>query len=838
MRPAKVPGEVVKRMVWEGIRRVIIAVVVLGLSFGVCAEWTGAEFVAVQVPVNEHAGDGTSAFLRTVINGKTVEKAVWRTTALGVYEAYVNGKPTEGFLKPGFTHVYKRRLETAADVTKQWTCAAGATNVLAALVTRGWWRDEITGKRGLDTGFRGILTLYYSDGTAEDVITDGSWLGGIGGPVVAATIFDGETYDARIPTDWMKTGIAPTNFAPVRICRDYVGDITPMGAKAVALREDLTMKPVRAWVWKGATGADEGAFGKVGIVRKYESATSSKSPYRLRPGEALVVDFGQNTAAEPRFTAVAARGVTVTISPAEMLNDANGLRVRGNDGPEGSVYRANLRGAKARAVYAFAGRASETYMPRFSYFGYRYLSIVADGVVEFKSLESVPVSSVTAVSENGTLETGDKDLNRFIENVRWGHRSNYLSVPTDCPQRDERLGWTADTQVFAPAALYLADCGGFLNAWMDDLVDSQHARGSYPSVAPLAQYGNEGPRIGWADAGVVVPWTVWKHTGDTGIVASHWDSMMRYLRYIDESEYRTTPGDFQYGDWLSFEPLETCRDGYWTCRDPKILAWWSYLGAAYWRQDALQMAEMARAIGRTEDAAWCETSAERAMAHLRSMLEDGRLPTHFRDLQTANLFALRLGIFTDPARAAEARATLLKNIADRKHCLATGFLGTAFILDELVELGETETAYSLLLNHGFPSWLYEVDQGATTVWERWNSYTKKDGFGPVGMNSFNHYAYGAVLAWMYRYLAGIAPDSAAPGFRTIVMRPIFDRRLGYVKAEYRSVAGLIRSHWRYEGDKVVWEFEIPSGSTALVRLPGEAVETDYGPGVHRIERVE
>ena len=809
---------------------------VLAASLGVRAEWTGAEFVAVPVELNGHAGDGTSAFLRTVVNAKTVEKAVWRTTALGIYEAYVNGKPTEGFLKPGFTHVHKRRLETAADVTKQWTCAAGATNVLSALVTRGWWRDQITGKRGLDTGFRGILTLRYFDGSVEDVVTDGSWLGGIGGPVVDATIFDGETYDARIPTDWMKTGIAPSNFAPVRICRDYVGDITPMGAKAVTLREDLAMRPVRAWVWKGATGADEGAFGKIGIVRRYEAATSSKSPYRLCQGETLVVDFGQNAAAEPRFTAVAARGVTVTINPAEMLNDSNGLKSRGNDGPEGSVYRANMRGAKTCAVYTFAGREAESYMPRFSFFGYRFLSIVADGEVEFKLLESVPGSSVTAASENGTLETGDKDLNRFIENVRWSHRSNYLSVPTDCPQRDERLGWTADTQVFAPAALYLADCGDFLSAWMDDLVDSQHARGSYPSVAPLAQYGNEGPRVGWADAGVVVPWTVWKHTGDTGIVASHWDSMMRYLRYIDESKYRTTPGDFQYADWLSFEPLETCRDGHWSCRDPKVLAWWGYLGASYWRQDALQMAEMARAIGRTEDAAWCAASAERALAHLRSMLTDGRLPEDFRDLQTANLFALRLGVFTDPARAGEAKATLLRSIADRKHCLATGFLGTAFILDELVELGETETAYSLLLNHGFPSWLYEVDQGATTVWERWNSYTKADGFGPVGMNSFNHYAYGAIVAWLYRCAAGIATDPATPGFGKLRLAPKPDKRLGFLKASCRTAAGLVKSEWKYEGEKWIWKFTIPSGATADVTLPGDSKSRCYVPGDYVIRR--
>ncbi|MBO6121119.1 MAG: glycosyl hydrolase family 18, partial [Kiritimatiellae bacterium] len=237
---------------------------------------------------------------------------------------------------------------------------------------------------------------------------------------------------------------------------------------------------------------------------------------------------------------------------------------------------------------------------------------------------------------------------------------------------------------------------------------------------------------------------------------------------------------------------------------------------------------------RMDDAAWCAESAERALARLRSILEDGRLPEHFRQMQTAILFALRLGVFTDQARAAEAKAALLKSIEDRKHCLATGFLGSAFILDELTELGEAEHAYSLLLSHGFPSWLYSVDQGATTVWERWNSYTKKDGFGPVDMNSFNHYAYGSVLAWMFRHAAGIASDPATPGFRKLHLAPKPDRRLGFMKASYRSAAGLIRSEWHYEGEEWIWSFTVPEGATADVVLPWESKPAMYPSGSHQI----
>lgn len=795
------------------------------------AEWTGAEFIGVAVPLNGHTEARPCAFVKCVVNGGAVTSAVWRTTGLGVYEAYVNGRESGGFLKPGFSHVHKRRLETASDVTALWRCAAGATNVLSALVTDGWWRDQITGRRGTDLGFRGILDLGYADGSRKRIVTDGTWLAGYGGPVVAASIFDGEDYDARVDAGWMESGVAPAGFSPATILRDYTGDVTPMGGKAVALREDLVLRPAAAYVWKGADGADAEAFGTVRVVRRYGSGEAM----RIAPGETLVVDFAQNAAAVPRLAARAAHGTRLVFRPAEMLNDLGGLKSRGNDGPEGSVYRANLRDAKAEAVYTFAGGATESWQPCFTYFGYRYLSLAADGAVEIERLESVPVSSVRREDERGELTTGRADLNRFIENVRWGMRSNYLSVPTDCPQRDERIGWTADTQIFAPSALYLADCSEFLGAWLDDLCDAQHANGAFPCVAPLAQFGNEGRRVGWGDAGVAVPWTIWRMTGDTGAAAAHWEAMMRFLRMVDASRYESAPGYFQYADWLSYEPMETCRERLWGSSDPKVLRWWNYLGACYWLLDARQMAEMARALGRTDDAAWCAASAARALAHLRATFldGDGRLDGEFRTFQSANLFALKLGVFDDPARAAEAKATLVDGIHAHGDCLQTGFLGTSILMDTLVALDETPLAYTLLLQHGFPSWLYSVDQGATTVWERWNSYTKADGFGPVDMNSFNHYAYGAVLGWMYSTMAGIR-EGAAGGFKSFVLAPRPDPRIGFVKCSFRSAEGEIRSDWRYEGDVWTWDFTVPDGATALVTLPGEASQIECGGGIHHI----
>ena len=812
------------------MKRIFFLLLVVMTALALRAEWTGAEFIGVTVELNGHTEAKPSAFLRSVVNRGDVVSAVWRTTGLGVYEAYVNGHESGGFLKPGFSHVFKRRLETASDVTSLWCCAKGATNVLSAVVTDGWWRDEITGKRGIDLGFRCILDIRYADGSTDRVVSDGMWFAGYGTRVVQASIYDGETYDARIPADWMSTGVPPAGFSSARILRDYVGGVSPIGRKTICLREDLTLRPKLAFVWRGVDGASDGAFGKIRVLRSY----SPGEKMRLAPGETLVIDFAQNASAVPRLTARADRGTRFVLRPGEMLNDAAGAKSRGNDGPEGSVYRANLRTAKAEAAYVFAGDGLETYMPRFSFFGYRYLSLAADADVEISEIESVPVSSVRREDEIGTITTGRRDLNRFIDNVRWGMLSNYLSIPTDCPQRDERLGWTGDTQVFSSSALYLADCYGFLAGWLDDLSDSQYANGAYPCVAPIGQtFGNEGRRVGYGDAGVIVPWTMWRRTGNLAAIDSHWSSMMDFMRMVDESRYESRPGYFQYADWLSYEPMETMREGLWCVTDPKVLHWWNYLGACYWLMDARMMSDLAHALGRQADAAWCTESAARALAHLRKNFldADGRLNGAFRSFQTANLFALKLGVFDIPLRAAEAKETLVSNIREHGDCLQTGFLGTSILMDTLTAIGESKMAYTLLLQHKNPSWLYSVDQGATTVWERWNSYTKTEGFGPVDMNSFNHYSYGSVMSWMFSTMAGIREGEEA-GFQRFVLAPIPDRRIGSLACSYKCAYGRIESNWHYEGDEWVWEFSIPQGTSAQVYLPGEESGREYAPGRH------
>ena len=765
------------------------------------------------------AADGTSWFAREFVNGGAVASAKWTVSGLGVFEVFVNGaRVGDDFLKPGFTHNKKTKYSFTYDVTDLLRRGAGEKNVLAAEVSAGWWRDKIVtpaskdpegGFVGSKSAFLGELEITYADGRRETISTDAeNWRCGIAGSVVHAAIFDGEEYDARVKDPVGGEGLVEKP----EINTEFCGRVFPTSGAEVTLRRDLAMK---------------------------------RGPYSLKKGETLVVDFGQNSSAVPEFVFSAARGTVLTALPAEMLNDAD-KGERGCDGPKGSVYRANLRipDEGMRVVYTFSGEGVERYMPRFTFFGYRYISITATDDVEIESVASIPVTSIKKEMELGSLETGDESVNRFIKNVYWGQLSNYLSVPTDCPQRNERLGWMADTQVFCEAGAFNADTRSFFRKFTRDMRDSMSEDGGYPAVAPFAQYGNEKFSLGWADAGVIVPWTIWRQFGDESIVRENWAAMSKFVRRLDETRY-----DFEdklhyiYADWLSYETFETCGNkfGSWKTKwrkDPDAMNYRRYLAACYWLYDARLMAEMGRAIGKADEAAWFDGSAARALAYIRGrFLEpDGLLLKPMRHLQTACVFALKHGIVEGAARAA-TKELLLKSIREHGDCLQTGFLGTSFIMDALTECGAVDTAYTLLLQHKNPSWLYSVDQGATTVWERWNSYTKADGFGPVGMNSFNHYAYGAVLAWMYRTAAGIAPDFRDPAKPVIVMAPKPDRRLGWVRAEYKTPAGLAESSWLYDGDDWIWTFRVPAGATALVTVPGDGFSRTFEPGVYSLRRV-
>ncbi|MBQ8098728.1 MAG: family 78 glycoside hydrolase catalytic domain [Bacteroidaceae bacterium] len=817
------------------------------------AAWASSKWIsAVNAPVvtgkingqNERAADGASWFLTTVKNEKKVVKAVWMTAGLGVYELYVNGKPvgTE-VLKPGFTHYAKTKRSFTYDVTDAFGKKPGQQNELSAQVTPGWWGDKIItpgnsdGMIGKKCAFRGVLQLTFADGTTRLYGTDlQNWKAGIAGPVKHAAIFDGEVYDARILPGYATPQLLTTPEENT----EFQGEILPSNGAEVYLRPDLMLNPTRAYVWKDVQGATADAFGKVVIAREY----SGKNEIVLRPGETLVVDFGQNAAAVPSFEFQAAEGTTLTCLPSEILNDGNGAKSRGMDGPEGSCHRTNLRipNTGISLDYTFGPQKGYvSYYPHCTFFGYRYVSVTATGEVHIKKIQSLPVTSIAQNLETGTITTGDASINRLISNTLWGQRSNYLSVPTDCPQRNERLGWTADTQVFTETGTFFANTDRFFHKWMRDMRDSQSPEGGFPGVAPLAQYGSDFMRLGWADAGIIVPWTIWKQYADRSIVDENWAAMDRFMNHINDTKYRhesltSENRNYQWADWLSYEPLESCGGLAHENGKPKAdaIAYWNYLSASYWALDADMMADMAAATGR--NAAPYRQMAEQARQYMHTefLKPDGTFRTEvLNTMQTPALFALKNHLVSGQQRE-QMIARLRQNFVDHDGCLQTGFLGTSILMATLTDNGMSDIAYNLLFQRKNPSWLYSVDNGATTIWERWNSYMASSGMGPKGMNSFNHYAYGCVCQWIWQTVAGIAADPASPGFKHIIMRPIPDKRLGFVKAEYQSAAGIIRSAWHYDGDRWIWEFTIPKGATATVTLPGQTQSKEYGSGKHKV----
>ena len=803
-----------------------------------------APVVLGEVADGSRAADGASWFLATVRNDKKVSRALWMTTGLGVYELYVNGKQVgDEILKPGFTHPEKTRLSFTYDVTGLFDTASGAENVLSAQVTPGWWADKIVTPAGHDgmigrkCAFRGVLALYYSDGSTRLYGTDtDNWKAGIAGPVTHAAIYDGEEYDARIASGFE----TPEKLGVPEINTEFHGDIFPSDGAEIYFRHDLALSPVKTYVWQGVAGEDENHFGRVVLKREYGAG----EPIVVNPGENLVVDFGQNCSAVPVFVFNAAEGTELNCVTAELLNDGNGSKERGMDGPEGSVHRQNLRipdtGMKLK--YTFANSPEDVcYTPRYTFFGYRYVSINVTDKVVIKSIKSLPVTSISRNMEIGKIETGNELVNKLISNTIWGQRSNYLSVPTDCPQRNERLGWTADTQVFTETGSFFANTTSFFHKWMRDLIDSQGEKGGFPGVAPLSQYGNEMTRLGWSDAGIIVPWSIWKQFGDTEIVEQSWKSMEKYMNHINETRYDHNAlieenGNYQWADWLSYEPLESCGGGAFGPKGPlpEAVEYWNYLSASYWLLDAGMMRDMA--IGTGRDASRYETMTHDAKTYIRERFfdENGKFKTDILNtMQTPALFALKNNILDGAAKEAMI-GRLRENFAEHGNCLQTGFLGTSILMPTLSENGMSDIAWELLFQRKNPSWIYSIDNGATTIWERWNSYMIDKGMGPKGMNSFNHYAYGVVCEWIWETAAGIASDPANPGFRHIIMKPVPDKRLGYLKAEYHSASGVIRSAWKYEGDNWIWEFSVPDGCTATVTLPGETQSKEYEAGDYKI----
>ncbi|QNP68625.1 family 78 glycoside hydrolase catalytic domain [Streptomyces roseirectus] len=785
--------------------------------------------------------------------------------ALGVYDVHVNGRrltvpqddaTTVELLPPGWTNYDVRAHYLTYDVTGH--IGGARTVTLAAVLGNGWYNGRISEGStyyrpdGNPLALKARLLIRYTDGTTESVVTTpgAAWKATDTGPWRADDIYDGETYDARqeLP-GWTAAGYDTGSWGDVEQVAHPGAKLLAYPADTARLMARWDRRPQSVTVSTGVTGEEGSAGGRGRVVvdpgrTVIDPAKAATAHVTIGAGDTAVLDLGQNMVGVPRYGLRGPAGARVEFRFAEMLNDDSA----GADGPEGSVYRANLRSAKATSTYVLKGDPhGETHQDSLTFYGFRYVAVTASETVTLTSFTGKVATS--AIHERSTLTTDDADVNQLISNIRWGQRGNYLWVPTDCPQRDERLGWTGDTQIFATTGLYNADAGPFLAHFQDTVVDSQTLYGEdklqFTGVAPGGRYNFPGGGSGWADCGVVLPWTLWQMTGDDTVVRDNWAAMVRYLDWIRQRTGDTYAGQGSLtGDWLA--PQKTSAQ---------------LMSDVYYGYVARLMAQMAPAIGRAAEG----RAYEELFAHIKrafiakylateggrtvvksslgpaSPIEPGADPNEKTEdnTQSALLWVLKLGFYETEAQRRSLIGLLADNIGNdaaykaahpdssrvryAENTLSVGFLGVNVLAPVLSDEGRSDLAYELLHQDAMPSWLFSVRGGATTVWERWNSYSRADGFGPVSMNSFNHYAYGAIMEWMYAYMAGIARDPAHPGFRRFVLRPHLDPtgRIGHVAATHLSPYGEIRSEWSLDADARTLSYEaaVPPGSEATLSLP-------------------
>lgn len=759
-------------------------------------------------------GVGLPAFrLRFRLDGQP-QRAVLEAASLGLFDLYCNGErvglPTaEGTvydeLKGGAPDYRVRAESDFYDLMPY----LAAENTLVFIVSPGYYSGRISfGVFGLRTpAIAAELTLSYPDGREEIIRTGEEWETAVTGPILFADIYDGETIDHRLPPPYAES-TAYTWGAAERY--DYPGEVTPRRSRPVRLLPGLTRRPASAVLWRKIE-EDGTDFGHT--VPRWKRVGADAEQTVLYPGEHLLLDFGQNIVGRPRILMDAAPGTKMILRFAEMLNDS-GRRDRGNDGPAGTLYLANCRTAKALVSFIAAGGSGEVLEPLHTFYGFRYVEIEVTERTEILSARGCVLTA--DLTETGHVRTDNAELNRLIANVEWGRRGNYLHIPTDCPQRDERLGWSGDTQIFAGAAAYLADIRAFMQQWLRDARDSQESLdGAYGDVIPNVLGPENGGNAGWGDAGIIIPDVLYRMYGDTETMREHYASMERYMDFLARFGGDDGGRTF-YGDWLAYEPTAK-----------------PYIALAYYANNARLMAKYSRILMAEAGDFYAQRAAhyEALHHHLRGVFADRYVREgHLTETsQTAYLLALHFDLPDEPARGEAIRA-LAEKIRGNGNTLSTGFLGTGILAQTLSEVGLTDLAYSLLLQTRDPSWLYSVRQGATTIWERWNSYTRERGFGDVNMNSFNHYAYGAVAEWLFTTAAGIRPDPEAPGFTHLIFAPEPDlrrpedipegqQRLRRVSAMFDSPSGRIESSWKYVGDTFVYRCRIPAGVTATIRFP-------------------
>jgi alpha-L-rhamnosidase len=703
-------------------------------------------------------------------------------TALGAYDFFINDQRVgDEVLAPGWTdyreHVKYQSYDVTALVHHGW-------NALWTQLAPGWyetpleWFQQPNNYGDTPPALTAQLRIEYTDGSVQWVATDASWQASTS-YISHSEIYDGESQDLRKNGPYWNWD----NFDGRALKNAVVIEPKPVHIEA------QEFQPIRA-----------------------EQTLTAKSMTEPKPG-VYVYDFGQNFAGVERLRVSGPAGTQVQMRFAEIVN------------ADGTLYTENLRTAKATDHFILASNGIEELMPHFTFHGFRYL--------ELTGLPAAPpTKAVTALVLHtdapftAKLETGSPMINQLWKNILWGQRSNFVGIPTDCPQRDERLGWMGDAEVFWRAAAYNMDLAAFSRKFAGDMRGTQADTPYYGTYSPGTVSPNPGYAAGWSDAGVIIPWTSWLQSGDTSVIDENWAAMEKYLNAIDaanpEGLWKHDSG-IPFADWLSPEG-----------RTDYVL-----VASAYWAYDATLMRQMAHATGRTAGETKYARLFEKISAAFQKQFvhEDGFVAgadnspspfgqinnpdakSHGGDTQTGYVLALHMNLVPEKLHPAVAQK-LADKIEANHGLLGTGFLGTPYLLETLTLNGHADLAYKLMMNTEYPSWGYLVGHGATTMWERWNGDQMKS---DPSMNSYNHYAYGAVADWIYRYAAGVDATPLDAGFHTVVLHPFFDARLGDVALDYDSPYGQIHSDWKITGSTAVWHLTLPANTTGRLKLtPAEA----------------
>ncbi|CAI3632774.1 MAG: glycoside hydrolase family 78 protein [Clostridium sp.] len=846
--------------------------------------WDGAKWISIDSDTQNLCAPMIRK--ESKLTGK-VRSARLYMSSLGVYDAYVNGKKlgavnedgsiTEELLNPGWTNYDKTINYMTYNITDYIKNDDNLT--LGVILGNGWYNGRISegstyySEEGNELALLAKIVVTYEDNSKDIIITntESGWKATNDGPVISNDIYDGEEYDARKEMDgWSKSGFDDSKWNDVKEHNykiDYPeAKVVGYSGNRVQIIDELTQIPKSITVYDDIINEDssKNARGKIKVdtARSIEGQSKVEdTTTTLKYGETAVYDLGQNIVGVPYFEVKGESGTQVKLHLGEILNDDS----EGADGPKGTVYFANLRTAKQSSLYTLKGDKDwEIRQDSLTYYGFRYIEVTVltpGATVELKNIKGKVASS--SIDQTGNIETSNKDINKLAENIMWGQRGNYFWIPTDCPQRDERLGWTGDTQLFANTAMYNADSVKFLENYMDIIVDSQEIYGldsaTFTSTAPGGKTVNfasfplrgEGPKgqSGWADVGIILPWTVWQMTGDTAIIEKNYDAMTKYMDWIYSETGESYEGPGSIGDWLAFQGTSN-----------------QFMSHVYYAYDAKLMAQMANSIGKNSDyKKYTDTFDNIKKSFIKKYItydENGKIIVkssliapgydlfEIKNLggpkednsQAALLWILKLELYENDSQKEELTNLLINNIRNSdeykaenpnstrvnydENTLSVGFLGINVIAPVLTDIGHPEVSYDILLQDSMPSWLYSVKNGSTTIWERWNSYSSEDGFGDVSMNSFNHYSYGAIGEWMYKYMAGISNDSEKPGFKHIILKPTIDNenRITQVKASYDSVYGTITSEWKNEDGKFTYKVKVPANTTATIYIPTDSSE--------------